>query len=45
MCVVGTLALAVALPEFRRYDAGAPSGGPEGDPARADVRLVEHDAD
>jgi MFS family permease len=41
LCVVGTVALAVALPEFRRYR----SAEPEGDPAPRDVGLDEHDLD
>ncbi|MDP9183664.1 MAG: MFS transporter [Actinomycetota bacterium] len=41
LCVVGTIALALALPEFRRYE----SGEPEHDPAGADVGLGEHDLD
>jgi MFS family permease len=47
LCVVGTLALAVALPEFRRYAVDPPAGSaePEADPAGAGVGLGEHDPD
>jgi MFS family permease len=41
LCVAGTLALAVALPEFRRYR----SAEPEGDLPGAHVGLGEHDLD
>jgi MFS family permease len=41
LCVAGTLALAVALPEFRRYR----SAEPEDDLAGTDVRLGEDDLD
>jgi MFS family permease len=47
LCVAGTAALAVALPEFRRYtvEPAARSGRPEEDPAASHVGLLEHDPD
>lgn len=43
LCVVGTLAIGLAMPGFRRY--AAPSGKPEADAAGRDVDVVEHHVD
>ena len=46
LCIVGTAALAIALPEFRRYEPEpVVSGEAEADLARADVGLAEHHPD